>query len=272
MKDKISPLFAQVRRQNPLVHQITNNVTINDCANVTLAIGGSPVMASSPEEAEDMVRLADALVINFGTIDNESFEAMLLAGKAANEYNTPVIFDPVGVGATRFRTKLANQFIKEVKVSIVRGNASEIFNLIGGNASTRGVDAGNVEMDNAVLAETAAKKLQCISVVSGAQDAISDGTRTVLVDNGDPMLTKITGSGCMSTAIIGAFAGVSEDLFTVAIAGISTMSISGEMTAVTLNDNEGTGTFRVKLIDYISLMTGETWEKEVKLNEPHRAD
>ncbi|CAH0345795.1 hydroxyethylthiazole kinase [Bacillus sp. CECT 9360] len=268
MKEIITPLFAKVRRQNPLVHQITNHVTMNDCANVTLAIGGSPVMASSPEEAEDMVRLANALVINFGTIDNETFEAMLLAGKAANKNKTPVIFDPVGVGATQYRTKLANQFIKEVKLSIVRGNASEIYSLIGGNVHTRGVDSGNVAMANSGLAGSAAKKLQCVCVVSGEQDAVSDGERTVLVDNGDSLLTKITGSGCMSTAIIGSIAGVTEDFFSAAVAGISTMSISGEMTATRLNDNEGTGTFRIKLIDCISLMTGETWEKEVKLSEP----
>lgn len=267
MIEKIKHLFAEVDRQNPLVHQITNEVTVNDCANATLAIGGSPVMASSREEAEDMVKLANALVINFGTIDRETYQAMLLAGKAANKNNIPVIFDPVGVGATPFRTELANEFINEVAVSIIRGNASEINSLIGGTANTRGVDSGNVAVSRHSLAESAANKLQCVVVVSGAQDAISDGARTVIIDNGHPMLTKITGSGCMATALIGAFAGVADDMLTAATAGISTMSISGEITAAKMDHPQGTGTFRVYLIDCISLMTGEIWEQEVKLSE-----
>jgi hydroxyethylthiazole kinase len=265
MKTDIQNLFQVVQDRNPLVHHITNTVTINDCANVTLAIGGSPVMASSVDEAADMVKLANSLVINFGTLDSTSFEAMLLAGKMANQMGVPVIFDPVGVGATPYRTKMAEQLVSEIQISIIRGNASEINNLIGGQANTRGVDSGDIGVESRKVAETAAQLYKNVLVVSGVEDVISDGKRTFFCQNGDPYLTKITGSGCMATALIGTFAGASEDMLAAAVAGISTMSVAGELTVKSMATPIGTGTFRMKLMDCISTMTGDLWEKEVKL-------
>lgn len=261
MKD----LFVKVKEQNPLVHHITNNVTINDCANATLAIGGSPVMATSIEEVADMVKLANALVINFGTIDDDTYAAMVRAGQAANKKGIPVIFDPVGVGATPFRTRRAEDFLAHVKVSIVRGNASEVFALIGGEANTRGVDSGTLSISVKDLAQNAATKLQAITVISGKIDTISNGTEIVQIDNGDIWLTRITGTGCMTASLIACFAGVTEDWFQAAIVGMSAMSLAGERAKKFLLTNDGIGTYRVKLMDEIFLMDEQTWTEGVRL-------
>lgn len=265
-KQEIIKLFKKVKEQNPLVHHITNNVTINDCANATLAIGGSPVMATSVEEVEDMVKLADALVINFGTIDDATYSAMVRAGQAANYKGIPVIFDPVGVGATPFRTDRAKDFIERVRVSIVRGNASEVFALVGGKASTRGVDSGILSISAIDLAHKAATELHAITVISGKRDTISNGKDLVQIDNGDIWLTKITGTGCMTASLIACFAGVTEDSFSAAIAGMSVMSLAGERAKKTLQNKEGIGTYRMKLMDEIFLMDEQLWAEGVRLS------
>ncbi|WP_285766353.1 hydroxyethylthiazole kinase [Peribacillus sp. SI8-4] len=267
MKLSAAALFEKVRERKPLVHQITNFVTVNDCANATLAIGGSPVMTSSPKEVEAMVRLANSLVLNFGTIDDRSLEAMEIAGRTANSLNIPVILDPVGVGATPYRTEKASELLKKVSVQIIRGNASEIHLLIGGDIVTRGVDSEELAISNAALAASAANHLNCIVVVSGAIDAVSNGKHTSIIDNGNVLLTDVTGTGCMATALIGAFSGITDDYYAAAVSGISTMSIAGEVAAATQKNHEGTGTFRIRLMDAISKMDKEMWMKEVNLNE-----
>lgn len=265
-KTVIQELFQKVRSEEPLVHHITNPVTINDCANSTLAIGGSPVMATSVEEVAEMVSLANALVVNFGTIDQMTYEAMLIAGKMANEKGIPVILDPVGVGATTFRNERAKDFLSQVKVSIVRGNATEVYALIGGKSQTRGVDAGKVtDISKEDLAHQAAKKLQAVVVISGAEDVISDGTERVIVENGDIWLTRITGTGCMTASLIGCFAGVTENYFAAAIAGMSTMSLAGEQAKKMLKETDGIGAYRVRLIDTFFNMNGERWIEGVRL-------
>ncbi|HAM79497.1 hydroxyethylthiazole kinase [Ornithinibacillus bavariensis] len=264
-KTNIIPLFAKVREKQPLIHHITNNVTINDCANVTLAIGGSPVMATGIEEVADMAQLADALVINFGTIDNTMYQAMILAGQSANRKGIPVIFDPVGVGATRFRTELAREFIKKVKVTIVRGNASEIFSLVGGDAQTRGVDAGEISITKESLVLKAAQQLHAVTVISGKEDVISDGSDIITVENGDILLSRVTGTGCMTASLIACFAGAIDNPFFAAVAGMSVMSLAGELAREQLVGHEGLGTFRVKLMDEITNMSGEKWEARVRL-------
>ncbi|MEH7344963.1 hydroxyethylthiazole kinase [Bacillus sp. JJ1532] len=263
-KDTIKNLFTIIKERNPLIHHITNNVTINDCANATLAIGGSPVMATSIEEVADMVSLANALVINFGTIDDLTYSAMIRAGQAANEKGIPVVFDPVGVGATPFRTKKAIDFLKKVHVSIVRGNATEVFALIGGKGVTRGVDAGEISISKEALAIETAKQLNTITVISGEIDVISNGEKTVSIENGDVWLTRITGTGCMTASLIGCFAGITDDLFSAAIAGMSVMSLAGERARNRLQDCDGIGTYRIKLMDEISLMDGQIWEEGVR--------
>ncbi len=263
-KSAIKDLFEKIKYDSPLVHHITNNVTINDCANATLAIGGSPVMATSIEEVADMVSLADALVINFGTIDTQTFQAMIAASKAANKKGIPVIFDPVGVGATPFRTERAKEFLHKVNVSIVRGNATEVYALIGGNAQTRGVDSGEIPISKEELALKVCKDLQTIIVISGELDVISNGEEIVKIVNGDIWLTKVTGTGCMTNSLIGCFSGITNDLFSAAIAGMSVMSLAGERAKTSLAENDGIGTFKVRLMDEISLIDSKIWEEGVR--------
>jgi hydroxyethylthiazole kinase len=193
------------------------------------------------------------------------YEAMIRAGQAANEKGIPVIFDPVGVGATPFRTKRAKDFIEKVKVSIVRGNASEVHALIGGEVHTRGVDSGVVTLSSQEITLLAAKQLNAIAVISGKQDYVSDGNEMIGIDNGDIWLTKITGTGCTTASLIASFAGVTNDLLLAAVAGMSTMSLAGELAKKRLALEDGLGTYRVNLMDELSLMNGERWEVGVRL-------
>lgn len=268
MTKGIQGLFTQVRTQKPLVHHMTNVVTVNDCANATLAIGASPVMATSIKEVEAMVSLANALVINIGTIQTEGFESMLVAGKAANAKGVPIVFDPVGVGATPFRNDKARQLLAEVDVAIIRGNASEIGALIDEDIQTRGVDAGEMtRIDWGQLAQQVAEHYHTVVVISGPEDHVSDGMRTVTVQNGDEWLLHITGTGCMSTSLIASFAGVSASMFDAAVAGISAMGIAGEIARSQLEAREAIGTFRLKVMDALFFMTGETWTSMIQMSE-----
>lgn len=260
-------MIDDIRYENPLIHQITNQVTMNDCANVTLAVGASPVMASSPQEAAEMAKSAKALVINIGTLQSTAYEGMKAAGKAANDSGVPVIFDPVGVGATVYRTNSAFELLKEIKPAAIRGNASEMNTLIGGASTVKGVDAGQVAISSIDIAEETAKLYDCIAIVSGKEDAVSDGSNTYLIQNGHIMLSKITGTGCMSSSLIGCFAGLGQNLLLSAVAGTSLMGIAGEMAAESLNKTEGLGTFKVKLMDFISLIDGKMWLEGVKISE-----
>lgn len=266
-KKVVGDLFTLVRKGNPLVHHITNAVTINDCANVTLAIGASPVMATSVEEVEEMVQLANALVLNIGTIQSETFSAMILAGKAANEKGIPVIFDPVGVGATTYRKKLATELLEKVSVTVIRGNASEINSLVGGKGKTRGVDSMDNSLEAKELAVKAANLFSCVVVVSGKVDVVSDGKEIVQIENGDTWLTKVTGTGCMTTSLIGSFAGTTNDYFSASIAGMSAMSLAGERAKRNLPEGAGIGHFKVKLMDEIFHLDEYIWGKEVSIVE-----
>lgn len=249
--NRFTKLLPLVKRKKPLVHHITNVVTINDCANVTLAIGASPVMTTSINEVEDMVKLADSLVINIGTINDAVFESIIVASKAANKKGIPVILDPVGVGATSFREKIARELLTRVSISIIRGNASEVYALIGGASTTKGVDSGDVSIEQTKLAKEASKQLCATVVVTGKVDAISDGTHTFQIANGDSYLPYITGTGCMLTSLIGSFAGCSKDYLGASIIGTLVMGIAGERAKKSVGENGGIGTFRMKLMDEI---------------------
>lgn len=265
--NRYTKFISLVKNKKPLVHHITNVVTINDCANVTLAIGASPVMTTNPEEVEDMVKIADALVLNIGTISDSVVKSIIIAGKAANKKGIPVILDPVGVGATPYRKRIAKEILKEVSVSIIRGNASEIYGLIGGQALTKGVDAGDVSIDQGELALNAAKQLSCVVVVSGKVDAISDGTNIVRIYNGDSYLPSISGTGCMLTSLIGSFAGCSDDLFGASIIGTLVMGLAGERAKKAMGENGGIGTFRMKLMDEISNINVQKIEEGAIIRE-----
>ena len=223
--------LKRVRERNPLVHHITNYVTVNDCANACLAVGGSPVMADALEEAADMSGISDALVLNIGTLNADKVKAMILAGKAANKKGIPVIFDPVGCGATSFRNRMSEELLKQVHMAVIRGNVSEIQSLAGKDAQTKGVDAGTTSgLDEAAAtAKALALREKCIVIISGAKDIITDGNTTILITNGCPEMAQITGSGCMCTTVVGTFcAACPENLFDASKAAMMAMGISGE--------------------------------------------
>jgi hydroxyethylthiazole kinase len=249
--------LRELRERKPLVHQITNYVVMNETANATLAIGGLPVMAHAPEEVEEMAALAGALVLNIGTLSRHWVDAMLLAGRAANTAGVPVVLDPVGVGATRYRTETARRILDDVAVTIVRGNAAEVAALAGMRAEIRGVESISAETDVA----GAAKALGTIVSVTGPVDHVSDGTRTLAIANGDPLLATITGSGCISSALTGCFAAVDPTLEGAA-AALAALGVAGEDAAA---DARGPGTFHANLYDALANLTPESLDERARI-------
>src|SRR3989440_12164979 len=240
------PLLGRIRQQRPLVHHITNMVVMNDTANITLAIGASPVMAHALEEVEEMVQMARVLLLNNGTLKPEQIEAMLRAGKRANELGIPIVLDPVGAGATSLRTQSALRLLRELRISVIRGNASEVGTLVGVAAETRGVDSISLSEDREVVASRAAREFGCTVAITGARDVIAEGERLARVDNGHPLLGAITGSGCMATTLVAAFLAVEADAWLATTAGLVAMGLAGEMAAPKAG---GPGTLRSHLLD-----------------------
>lgn len=268
IKHEAAKLNTGMRSVVPLVHNMTNYVTVNDCANALLAIGGSPIMADDILEAADITAISSALVINIGTLNQRTVEAMLSAGKKANELGIPVVFDPVGAGASAFRNETTRRILDEVKITILRGNLSEVSYVAGLSASTKGVDASEADLDKDVqaVAKSAAEKLCCTVAVTGAVDVITDGRRVAEISNGHPMLSKVTGTGCMTSAITGGYAGMGQDAFTAAAAGVMSMGIAGEI-AYEKAGNVGTGSFHVALIDALSGLDEQMIEEMGKIEE-----
>lgn len=252
-------LFKLIREKKPLIHHITNYVTINDCANIVLAIGASPIMADAVEEVGEIVSSASALVINMGTFSKEHLEAMLVAGKKANELGIPVILDPVGVGATVFRKKSAETIINQVKLAVIRGNMSEIKAISGISGKSKGVDVSEVDIiqNNNLeygknICEKLALKLNCVIAITGEVDIISGEGRTIFIGRGHKMLSTVTGTGCMCTSLIGAYCAITSSYFDAATAGILTMDLAGEKAYEKLKTiDEGSGTFKMRLMDSI---------------------
>jgi hydroxyethylthiazole kinase len=261
--DFIGRLLTRIRERKPLVHHITNAVVMNDTANITLAIGALPVMAHAVEEVEEMVSLAGALVLNIGTLFPAQVEAMLRAGKKANEKDIPIILDPVGAGATRMRTETALRLLSAVRISVIRGNASEIGALIGVAGETRGVEAISVSGDRESIARNAARELGCAVAITGARDLVTDGTRLARIDNGHPLLATITGSGCMATSLIGAFLAVEVEPIAATVAGLVAMGLAGELAAPKAG---GPGTFRSHLLDAVAALDEATMIEKQKVS------
>jgi len=255
-KLKISDIVAadleKIRTTKPLVHHITNFVVMNDTANVTLHVGALPVMAHAPEEVEEMVSLAGALVLNPGTLTREWVESMVIAGRRANEKGIPVVLDPVGAGATRLRTESCQWILTEVKVDIVRGNAAEVATLAGFKGKVVGVESLGVEGDLSQIARTMAVRNSQVVAITGKTDVISDGMRIAEVENGHPMLSTITGTGCMATTMVAAFAAVQPDFLLAATGGLVCFGLAGEIAA---GQCSGPGSFKVALMDAIANMT-----------------
>ncbi|TML12399.1 MAG: hydroxyethylthiazole kinase [Actinobacteria bacterium] len=239
--------LAAIRERKPLVHQITNYVVMNETANATLALGALPVMAHAVEEVEEMASVAGALVLNIGTLSKHWIEAMLLAARAANSAQVPVVLDPVGAGATRLRTETARKILDETEVAVVRGNAAEVATLAGRDAEIRGVESIEASDSGAELARAAAAALGCVASVTGPVDHVSDGERTIAIANGDALLGTVSGTGCMSTAITGCFLAVAPDRpLEAAAEALVAFGVAGEDAAV---GARGPGTFHAALYD-----------------------
>ncbi|HHS50919.1 MAG TPA: hydroxyethylthiazole kinase [candidate division Zixibacteria bacterium] len=217
-----------VRESAPLVHNITNFVVMNSSANILLAQGAQPVMAHAVNEVEDMIKIASALVINIGTLTDEWVRAMILAGKTANEIGVPVVFDPVGAGATKLRSEKTEEILTEVKPSVIRGNASEI-NAIAGFEGARGVDSVHDVDGIGEFAKALAKSHDCVVGVSGERDLITDGELTIRVANGVPLMTRVTGVGCGLSATVGAFIGVNENVFDATVSAFGFYALAGDL-------------------------------------------
>ncbi|MBQ4900212.1 hydroxyethylthiazole kinase [Paenibacillus sp. Marseille-P2973] len=222
LERELSSLLAKLQKTKPLVHNMTNVVVTNFTANGLYALGASPVMAYAPEEVADMAKVAGAVVLNIGTLNSDLVEAMIIAGRSANENGVPVLLDPVGAGATRFRTESSLRIMREVRVSLVRGNAAEIAHLIGETREIKGVDAGDSgSYDNAILAVRAAQELGTVVAITGREDVITDGKLCRVISGGDALMTQVTGTGCLLTSVLGAFAAVEEDLLLAGTAGLA---------------------------------------------------
>lgn len=257
-------LIERVKEVNPLVLHYTNYVTINDCANTTLAVGASPLMSSSYEEVEDIVSVCNSVVINIGTMNSGLVDLYVLAGKAANKYNKPVILDPVGVFATKARTELTNKLLNEVKFDVVKGNVAEIKFIGGFDVNGKGVDSFDDEVDATEIIKKVAKKLECVVVATGKVDIVTDGEELYKVENGDEKLKSITGTGCMTASLIGSYLPCSENKLEAATMGVLTMSLSGELAN---KQNPPIGTFRVNLMNEIYELNTEKLEKYSRLQK-----
>lgn len=251
-------ILASVREKTPLVHHMTNYVTVNDCANITLCVGASPVMAHAEEEVEEMVSIASALVLNIGTLDTQQINRMFIAAKAAEKRGIPIILDPVGAGATSLRTKTAQRMIQELSISVLKGNAGEIGTLAGKQAQVRGVDSGGVTGDPAEITRTLAERLGCTVIMSGVTDIISDGNEVLHCDNGHPFMGRISGTGCMAASVIGSCAAVTADFLAGSTAGIIAFGIAGEMAAA---EASGPGSFKYRLFDSMASVTPDDVNK-----------
>lgn len=274
----IEKTLNDIREKNALTHCITNSVTINDCANAVLAIGGSPFMAEDAEELEEVVTIADVLVINIGKLSKNQIESMHISSKTANKTNTPIILDPVGVGVTELRNKTTMDLINNYDITAIRGNITEIkaiaqlAGVLDESNTAKGVDVNiddiitedNLKANGELICELA-EKLDTTILASGPIDILSDGKTTIAIDNGDDMMPLITGSGCMLSSIVGSCIGGSNP-FDGSLVAILAMNIAGEKARAKVDErDEGTGSFRAYLIDYLYKTDSETLVNEANI-------
>lgn len=248
-KDVLKKAVANVRSVSPLVHNITNFVVMNNTANALLAIGASPVMAHSIDEVADMASIASSLVLNIGTLEKAWVDSMLVAGKAAMARNIPIVFDPVGAGATPYRLQVCLKMLAELKLSIIRGNASEIMALAKAGTRTKDVDSTASSDEALSYATELSKETGAVVVVSGAVDVVTDGERVERIPYGHPLMGRVTGMGCSATAMVGAFAACADDVFLAAVCGMATMGLAGEIAGRTAR---GTGSMQVEFLDALT--------------------
>jgi hydroxyethylthiazole kinase len=255
-------LYQKVRQQKPVVHHLTNWVTIYDCAQIVKTLGASPVMAHAAEEVGEMAGIASALVLNIGTLTPAFIEAMKIAAKSANQKGIPVILDVCGAGATRLRDEKCLELLNETHIDIIKGNASEIARIAGMQVHTKGVDATDVTVDLTKLAQDLALKRQATVVVTGAEDIVTDGHTTIHVTNGHPLMTTVVGTGCMAASVIGTFAAVETNRVIAAAAGLACYEVAAEQAA---EDAAGPMDFKNKLFDRLYSLDREALHVQQKV-------
>lgn len=265
-------ILGNVKKTTPLIHNITNYVTVNDCANILLACGGSPIMSDDAEEVEEITSVCGGLNINIGTLNKNTIPSMFLAGKKANELGHPVLLDPVGAGASALRTNTAIKLLEEIKFSVIRGNISEIKTLAQGNGSTKGVDADVADtvtkdnLDSAVeFVKNFAKKTNAVIAVTGAIDIVADSEKAYCIFNGNPLMSKITGTGCQLSALTTAYITANPDnILEAAAAAVCTMGLCGEIAYNKLSKSDGNSTYRNYIIDAVYNLDEKTLESGAK--------
>lgn len=262
-------MLNNVRSRCPLIHNITNYVTVNDCANILLACGASPIMADDIAEAEEITALSQGLNINMGTLNQRTIPAMFSAGKKANELGHPIVFDPVGAGASLFRTYTGLELISKIKFAVIRGNISEIKALAAGSATTKGVDADTADCvteegleEAAAFARAFAAKTGAVIAITGAIDIVADAKKVYCIHNGHPMMSSVTGTGCQLSALIAAYVAANPGkVLKATAASVCAMGVCGEIAHERLGSQDGNFTYRGYIIDAVFHLDGETLER-----------
>jgi hydroxyethylthiazole kinase len=262
--ETVYSLYLKVQETTPLIHNITNYVVMQQTANALLAVGASPVMAHAIEEVDEMATLADALVINIGTLSTDWIASMHSAMRTANYRKIPVVFDPVGSGATRFRTEISKQVINDFSPTVIRANASEIGSLFSDGHQTRGVDNTSDSTQMLKLAQDAAKKFGFIISMSGATDYITDGESTLSISNGDKIMTQVTGMGCTASALTAALLTTNENQLICAATAMALNGIAGQIAA---EKAIGTGSFQIHFLDSLSRLNHEIISQHLQFEQ-----
>lgn len=268
-------LSDRVRACAPLIHNITNRVSMNDCANMLLACGASPIMAEADEEVEEVTAMCDGLVLNLGMPQRERIEAMKMAGRKANELQIPVVLDPVGVGASSFRRQIVSELLQEVSVSVIRGNRSEIRSLLCGTGEMRGVDAAffdEIKEDNLLQVENMTKELAkrtgAVIITTGKTDVVSDGKDAYHIQNGNAMMQKVTGMGCQLSALTAAYVAANpKQIFDAAIAAVCALGVCGELAFERMRDLDGNASYRNYVIDAVYRLEGDSLEQLARIEK-----
>jgi len=260
--ERLLQVLSAVREQKPVIHAITNWVTANDVANVIQAIGARPIMAIAPEEVEEVTSKADALVLNLGTPSPARIESMLLAGTQANKDGHPIVFDPVGVAASKFRIESCKRILSKLRVTVIRGNQAEIGTLAGQESHSAGIDSVTGPEDLNQASELLSKKTGAVVVASGPQDLIVSTQKKVIVENGHPMMGEVLGMGCMITAILGAFNAVERDMLVATVSAVTFFGLAGEQAALHAT---APAAFKSAFFDALFSLTPDQMRKEIKI-------
>lgn len=263
MTEKIADLLEKVKLKSPLVLNITNYVAMNNSANAVLAVGGSPIMSKASEEMDDLSKICDSLVVNIGTLEKESIEAMFVAVEAFGKANKPIVLDPVGAGASSFRNNTIKKILSTKYVKYIRGNGSEIIAVAGFENNTKGVDSTNTSAEALKSAQILSKQLDCVVCISGEVDIVVKGEKIAYINNGAKLMTKVTALGCSASAVLGVFSGLNEDPFDCAIAACSVMSLAGELS---IKNSAGPGSLQVNFLDQLYTLDRNSIKKHLKVN------